>query len=231
MLKITHISQIEIYSQEWDEIRLGRFTSSKASSLMGDKILTQDAISYIDQKVGEELTGYSTATEDEQIDDENTQWGNEWEPAAIRKFGEIKGIEYLVTRRVICDPATRFSSTPDGIWVHNKSLDGLEYNVSTLEVKCPRKFARYSLLWRCKTPADLKKASSKYYWQTVDQMDNCDSAVGYFGAFHPKYPEGANIRIIQFNKMDLWDDFKLLKERKKLAVAKFEELRRDFLGI
>jgi hypothetical protein len=231
MLKKEQISRVIIHTPEWDMLRLGRFTSSKMSTLMGEKPLSLGAISYIDQKVGEELTGKTTATDDEIIEDENTAWGNEWEPFAIRKFAEIKGIEYLVTRTVILGKDPHFSSTPDAIWVHNESLDQTEYNVSTLEVKSPRKYHRFGMLYRCKTPADLKARDAKYYWQTMDQMDNCDSALGYFAAFHPDYPPGSNIRIIEFNKLDLWDEFKFLRQRKALAVEKFNEFRQEFLGI
>jgi hypothetical protein len=229
MLLKSNISHVMIYTDEWDKVRTGRFTSSKISALLGDKPFTSGALSYIDQKVGEELTGICVSAE-EQIDDENTEWGKEYEPMAIRRFSKIMGIEYLVTQRVIFNPDRRFSSTPDGIWVHNESLNKLEYNVSTLEVKCPRKFTRYNPLFRCKTPHDVRRYSASYFWQTIDQMDNCDSAEGYFAAFHPLYPEGSNMRIIKFEKMNLWEEFRLLKQRKKLAEEKFNEFILEFRG-
>jgi hypothetical protein len=107
MLKKSHISNIEIYTDEWDKARLGRFTSSRISMLMGDKFSTNDCIGYIYHKVGEIITMKSTATEDDVIEDENTSWGRENEPAAIRKFGQKMGIEFLVTQKMILDPETQ----------------------------------------------------------------------------------------------------------------------------
>lgn len=231
MLKNKHISDIAIYSSEWDASRLGRFTSSRIHCLMGDKPLTEGAMTYIYHKVGEEVTGKTTA-EDEQIEDENTQWGKDYEPEAIRKFGIAKGLDFLVTQKMIFDPEKRFSSTPDAIWVHNKSvLKENEYNVSTLEVKCPRKYHKFIPLYQCKTPDALKKFNKTYYWQVLDQMDNCDSAMGYFVCYHPLFPADTNLNIIEFKKLEMWDEFKKIKERKALAIEVFEKLRNEFMGI
>jgi hypothetical protein len=199
--------------------------------MMGKEPFTEGAMTYIYHKVGEELTGRSTA-QDEVLEDENTDWGNTYEPDAIKRFGQIKQLDFLVTQRLISDPESRFSSTPDAIWVHGASLlkEG-QYNVSTLEVKCPRKYHKFIPYFQCHTPEDLKKFNKIYYWQVLDQMYNCDSAVGYFMAFHPLFPESKNYRIIEFRKIDLWDDFKLMAIRKKLAVDKFEEIRKQFLEI
>ncbi len=231
MLHKNHISNIEIYSDAWHQFRIGKFTSSRMSVLIGDNEFSQGAMTYIYQKVGEELTGQTTAEMDDQIEDENTIWGLQYEPECLRRFQEIKKIEFLATQKLISNPDKRFSSTPDAIWVHNICLNQEEYNVSTAEVKCPRKYHKFIPLYNCKTPAQLKAFNKNYYWQVLDQMDNCGSALGYFICFHPLFPEGKNIRVTEFRKIDLWDDFKLLAQRKKTAVAKFEELRFEFMGV
>ncbi len=229
MLKVSHISNIQIYTPEWDIARIGRCTSSNASNIMGDKFSTNDCVSYVYQKAGELITMKSTATDDEVIEDENTSWGREYEPAAIRKFSEVKGIKYLVTQKMILNPDNYFSSTPDAIWIHGQSVSKPdEYNVSTLEVKCPRKYPRYIPLWRCKTPEALKKFSKKYYWQVLDQMDNCDAQIGYFACFHPLFPPETCISIIEFKKIELWDEFKLLKERKAMYLKHLKEIVGEF---
>jgi hypothetical protein len=229
MLKKSHISNIQIYTNEWDIARLGRGTSSNISHIMGEKFTTQDCVSYVYQKAGELITMKSTALEEDVIEDENTAWGRENEPAAIRRFGQIKQIEFLVTQKLIMNPDSHFSSTPDAIWIHSASvLKDDEYNVSTLEVKCPRKYPRYIPLWQCQTPEDLKKFSKKYYWQVIDQMDNCDSHIGYFACFHPLFPEATNMRIIEFRKIDMWPDFIKLKERKAMFVKYLDAIRLEF---
>lgn len=230
MLKKEQISKIIIYSPEWHQFRLGRATSSKWVTQMSEKPLGDAAMTYIFQKVGEELTGQSTA-EDDSIEDENTIWGLTNEPLALKLLQEVKQIEFLATQNIIFDVNERFSSTPDAIWIHGESISQLEYNVSTVEIKCPRKYHKYIPLFKCKTPAHLKSFNKQYYWQVLDQMHICDSAVGYFMCFHPLFPEGANHNIIEFRKMDLWDDFKLIKQRKKLFIDSFEQERSHMIGV
>lgn len=227
MLKKENISQAKIYSDEWQLCRRGKFTSSKISCLMGERGLAQGAFSYIDQKLGEIMTNH--VSDEEEFEDENTAWGNMYEPHAISKFHTVNNVEFLVTQRLIHAPDSHYSSTPDAIWVHGEALNQLEYNVSTLEVKCPRKFYRFNKFFRCKTPENLLKTEPKYYWQVLDQMDNCDSAVGYFAVYHPQYPPDCNYNQIQFKKIDLWDDFKKLKQRKKEAVELMIKWMGEFL--
>lgn len=230
MLHKSHISKIEIYTPEWDAARLGRMTSSRIVALTAKEGFGTGAISYIDQKACEFVTGKVSAPEDEIIDDENTLWGLEWEPKALNSFGVKMGLKYLVVQRMIFNPQSRFSSTPDALWVIESSVFEEDcYNVASVEVKCPRKYPRFMLLYRCTTPAMLKKTDPKYYWQVIDQMDNCGSSRGYFVAYHPYFPPEKNMRIIEFNKIDLWDDFKFLKQRKDMALIKFTEVASEFL--
>lgn len=229
MLNKNWISNIEAYSEEWRLMRLGKFTSSKIHCLMTKKPLTEDSISYINQKVGEILTGHATTSKDDQIDTEDTAWGVVNEPLAMREFARIKNLKFLVVGKMIHEPGSRFSSTPDGLWIISSSLTKEDhYNVASLEVKCPNRYHTFIPLYRCKTPADLKLENRGYYWQVVDQMDNCCASVGYFAVFHPLFPAGNNMRIIEFNKIDLWDDFSLLQQRKKQALEIFNQVYSEF---
>lgn len=230
MLSTSQISNIQIYTAEWYVSRIGRATSSSIYTIMGDKFSTVDYVAYVYQKAGELVTGKST--EDENIvEDENTAWGRENELSAIMRFSKIMGIQYMVVQKMIIGKDDHFSSTPDAIWVRGESvLNKDEYNVSTLEVKCPRKFTTYIPLWECHTPEQLKRVNKKYYWQVLDQMDNTDAAVGYFVCYHPLFPAETNTRIIEFRKIDLWDDFLKLKERKSMFVNHVEKIKAMFLG-
>lgn len=229
MLKKEQISKIKIYSDEWHLFRIGKMTSSKWHTQMGDKPLTEAALTYLYHKVGEELTGQSTSL-DEQVEDENTIWGITNEPKALDLFSKVMQVRFITNQNIIVSLDGRFSSTPDAIWVHNESSNQQEYNVSSIEVKCPRKYHTYIPLFRCKTPAQLKAFNKNYYWQTIDQMFLCDSAVGYFMCFHPLFPPPGNYNIIEFRKIDLWDDFKLMVQRKRLALDKFDEIKREMLS-
>ena len=229
MLHKDWISNIEIYSEAWDQMRLGKFTSSKIHCLMTKKELTEDGIAYIHQKAGELLSGRSTCGEEDKIEDESTVWGITNEPVAIQEFGQKMGIKFLVVGKMIHQPGSRFSSTPDALWVLNSSvIKENHYNVASVEVKCPHKFHRFIPLYQCKTTKDLKAKSKNYYWQVLDQMDNCCAAVGYFVVYHPYFPAGNNMRIIEFRKIDLWDDFSFLQQRKKQALEIFGHIYSEF---
>lgn len=228
MLHKDHISNIEIYSDAWQLIRRGRFTSSRINCLCLDKEFAEGAMTYIYHKVGEVLTGQTLADMDDVVEDENTTWGLQYEPDAINELGRRMKIKFLVTQKLIMNPDKHFSSTPDAIWPISLCENGYEYNVRTIEVKCPRKYHKFIPFYRAKTPAEVRKLSRVYYWQVLDQMDNCGSAVGYFAVYHPLFPKDANMNIVTFNKMDLWEDFKLLQSRKKSAIEKFEEILAEF---
>jgi hypothetical protein len=234
MLAKARISKIKILSDEWFDSRLGKFTSSEIHFLMNDKFLTTGMYSYVFRKVGEVLTGESVKGE---IETDAMRWGAAEEANAVKKFAIHYGISQIVCQQLITEPGSRFGSTPDGIIVHGESTDQLKYDVSTVEVKCPPTYASYIGLALCETPQNLKWESRQYYWQVLDQMDNCDCLNGYFVAYHPKFKQGG-MRIIEFRKMQEWGvedgkkiqypivkDIALLKARKQLAVEKFDEIK------
>lgn len=224
MLKKSHITNIEIYSDAWHGFRRGKLTSSRMVSIVGEKSIPETGNNYIYQKVGEELTGVSNDKEISEFN-EDMEWGNKYEPEAIKAFGKKMGVEFLVTQKLISAPGSRFSSTPDAIWVHGECLlDSDEYNVSTAEGKCPRTYHRFIQLYMCKTPMDVLKIDKTYFWQTIDQMQQCGAAVGYFFVYHPLFPAGSDLNIVTFKQMELWDYFKKLSDRKKEAIQKFEEV-------
>lgn len=225
MLHKSFISDIKIYSPEWNAVRSGRLTSSRIHVLLAEKNLTVGAMSYLYQKAGESITGHNTEDDDDIIEDENTAWGIMNEPLALNKFGLSRGIKYLVTQKVIYDPSGRTSSTPDALWIIDSSVFKEDcYNVATVEVKCPRKYPRFFPLFACNTPADLKLKNSSYYWQVIDQMSTCQAALGYFVVFNPTFPAHKNLKVIEFRKIDIWEDFRKLEQRKKEAVQILGEI-------
>jgi hypothetical protein len=227
MLKKSKISKIKIHSDEWHESRLAKFTSSEIHNLMGGTFNT-----YVRTKVGEELTGRSAKGE---IDVEATRWGSFHEADAIKKFGNKMGLEFIICQQLVTEEGSRFGSTPDGLIVSRISPDETEYEVETAEVKCPITFSNYLLLFECDTPQDLKNAEKKYYWQVLDQMDNCEALRGHFIAYHPDFKAG-NMKHIVFEtnqcidtpkgkKFPIYDDMKLLRQKKAEAVVSFDILR------
>jgi len=227
MLKKSKISHIKIYSDEWHASRLAKFTSSDIHFLTGSSFQR-----YVRLKVGEEITGKSAKGE---IDVEATRWGGFYEADAVQKFGQKMGYEFLIVQQLITEDGSRFGCTPDFLNVTRISPDETEYEVETGEVKCPPTYDNYLLLFECETPQDLKSAKKEYYWQVLDQMDNCEAIKGHFIAYHPDFRAG-NMKHIVFDKMQsiatakgksfpLYDDLKFLREQKKKAVIEFERLR------
>ncbi len=227
MLLKSSISKIEIYSDEWYAHRLSKFTSSGIAALTAEKMGNEAALTYIYKKVGESLTGTRSSIE---VDTEATQWGLAYETEGLKKFGEQMGLKFITTQTLIWNIDSLFASTPDALIVRKESTDGLAYDVSTVEIKCPPTFNNYIPLWFCETPEDVKRFDRKYYWQVIDQMDNCDCLNGYFVVYHPEF-KAANFKAIEFRKINLMPDFKFLKERKKWAEQKFNEIRDKMLSV
>lgn len=232
MLKKSKISGTKILSDQWHTNRLAKFTSSEIHLITYPSGLTDGSINYIRRKVGEELTGRSARGE---IDVEATRWGAFHEAEAIKKFGQLKGLDWIIVQQLICDLDGRFGCTPDGLIVLRESPDKTEYEVETVEVKCPPSFDYYIGLFECETPADLKKENRQYYWQVLDQMENCEALVGHFVVYHPDFRAG-NIKLIKFDTMaseqtdkgkvfPLYNDLKFLRERKKMAEVEFNKIR------
>ncbi len=229
MLKKSKISHIKIHSDEWANSRLAKFTSSEIHNLMGGSFDR-----YVRQKVGEFMTGRSAKGEME-VDVNATRWGvmNEYE--AIQKFGKKEGLEFVIAQQLITETGSRFGCTPDFLKIIRISPDETEYEVETGEVKCPFTFENYIALFECETPQDVKKEKKEYYWQDLDQMENCEAIRGHFVAYHPEFRSG-NMRHIIFDKMQqivgakgqkvfpIYDDLKLLKEQKTKAVLEFHRL-------
>lgn len=226
MLLKSHITDIEVHSEEWHKMRLAKFTSSEWHNLMGTKWPTEVALSYVYKKCGEELTGISARDE---VSTPATNHGLLYEGEAIRKYAESKGLKFVVVQKLITEPGSRFGSTPDFLIVHNESQDQLSYNVSTGEVKCPLSFNAYIELFLCNTPEDVKAVSKMYYWQVISQMDMCGALVGFLIVYHPDFKSGG-MKVIEFKKINLVPEFKLVAERKVLAIQKFEEIRSKLLA-
>ncbi len=226
MLLKSSITNILIHSEDWFSGRLAKFTSSEWHFLMGAKGLGETGLKYIYRKIGEELTGIPCRKE---ISTEATEHGHQYEPENLLKFGQKMGIDFLVTQKLIVPVNGRIGSTPDAIWVLNESEDKLSYNVCTVEAKCPPSYDNYIGLWKCKTPADVKKFEPKYYWQVLHQMMVCDCLRGYLSIYHPHFKVG-QLNVIEFRKIDLVPEFKLMAERSKEALEIFESTRNEMMA-
>lgn len=225
MLAIKNITNIQMLSDEWFAARLAMLTASENYFLMGDKFLTNDANSYIYRKIYEELSGLPSKDE---INSKATEHGHKYEAEGIREYGNSVGLEFVVVQKLIHEEGTRFSSTPDFLVRHNESIDKLYWNVTTGEVKCPLG-AKFIAAARCKTPQDVYKLDKQYFWQPIWQMDACDALNGLLIIYNPFVKVG-KLNVINFRKLELRAEFKLVAERKIQAEKYFNEVRDEFLN-
>lgn len=246
MLKKAHISLIKPAKDEesyakWKEARLAKFTSSEIHYLTYPTGLTDGSMSYIRRKVGEELTG-KPARDDFETD--ATRHGLLHEEAAVRKFGIKMGLTFVVVQQLISEPGTRFGGTPDALILLRESPDGTEYEVETVEVKCPPSFDAYIALFECDTPQQVKLVNRAYYWQVLDQMLLCGALRGHFVIYHPDFKAGNHKTITFVVNQDVPDpkdpkkkifpihaDLKILKERKDMALVKFDQIRSKLMAV
>lgn len=234
MLLKSRISGIIAGSEVWQTARLAKFTSSNAFKLCGARGLGELGYNYIRTRVGEEMTGISS---EKDLDLEQFRWGLHYESEAVNEYGLYFKIKFIVVQQLIING--RFGSTPDGLIILSESPDGLEYQVETLEVKCPTSYDAYMRLFECNSPRDLKDCEPKYYWQVIDQMEMADAMIGNFMAYHPEFKAG-NKRMLKFDKRyseeckdgkkiyPINEDIKLLRSRKIEAEQEFNK-RRDKL--
>lgn len=230
MLKVENISNVRIHTDEWRMARLSKFTSSMIYTQCGEKPYTSGALTYIHERVGESLSGVPAKYE---ISTDATNWGLLHESDNLRKFAEYRGIDYMVTQVLITSPGSKFGSTPDGI-IPLKKYDG-GWEVETVEAKCLPSYGLFVECALCNSPEEIKKISEakKFYWQTLDQMDNCGALRGWLSFYHPEFRAGG-FKAIEFRLMQskqLSEDMKLLRTRKEMAEQKFNEVRDKLLNI
>lgn len=211
----------------WDA-KLARFTSSEWSNLMSESSIDKAGLNYIYKKVGEKMTGMSSSKD---FSSEATEHGLDYERDGLVAFSEwafstgeaTKDID-MKTQRLIID-GERCGGTPDGLWVNSEREDSL--TVRTVEVKCPFSFDGYIRLFKCNTPADVKKITRegvKYYWQVLHQMAMCESLIGYLVAYQPHFSSG-KIKVIKFDTQDnlIRQEIKKVNERKEQAITIFND--------
>lgn len=180
--------QSEQGSQNWFDIRAGRFTASEIFRLMkpgerlmtdaelaarpktgsgsktkwiqDDSVLATDAETYVHQKVAETLTGECP----ERVFSYATRHGEEWEPYAVEYFCQKYGYEYEVVAFV--PVGDHFGGSPDR-YVRPVGAD--LYNEG-LEIKCPYNAANQVQYLMLSDQWDLKRMFPDYYWQVMANL-------------------------------------------------------------
>jgi YqaJ-like viral recombinase domain len=232
MINKNRITNLKISTPEWNQFRLGRFTSSQIYKICGEKGFGELGNGYIRTRYFEQKSGIST---DQEILNESVVHGNVNEPVALRRLAAKYGFEFLATQLAVEGEDSRFSSTPDAL-IMSANLDGINYELETIEVKCfqPDRHIECAM---CETPQDVKSVDKKTYWQVLHQMQICHALRGYLVYFHPDLPENeAGLNVIEFRKaqqingkFNILEDMKFLILRQKLALEELEKIETKFL--
>lgn len=235
MLLKNRISKIDPYTESWHQEKLGKLSSSEIHNVIGE---SKGMLSYIYRKVGEELTGVPAKSE---IQTEATINGHVFEPIALREYMQANDIKFYVESKLVHGSNPKFCSTPDGLIIKAERKEEDGWDVWPVEVKCPLTYEAFISLYVCETPFDVLKIKPAYFWQLMDQIDNCGALNGVFIVYHPDFVVGGkqglhkaiNFRIMEEvdKKFPLKKQLDLLRERKNAALKKYDEVKQKILDL
>lgn len=201
-------------TEEWDKMRIGRFTSSEMYKLMTSPKtkeakeaghLSETALTYVTEKVGETLTGMAN---------KNSYafplvYGKETEAQAIEVFCERTGFIW-----------DEIGFVPFGDHAGG-SPDGIINEVDILEVKCPFAIDTQVDYLQLTDQWDLMRLKPAYYWQCMSNLLFTGKSKCHFVSFDPRYPEKQQIVHIEVKPIS--SDFDKITDR--IAKAVEEKLR------
>lgn len=201
-------------TQQWRDIRAGKFTSSEMWRLMGEprsKAAKEagewgdEAITYINIKVAEELTGH--------IHDSPTaaslERGTDLEPVAKKHFSALMGREVFEA----------------GFKVYNAhaggSIDG-DADGPIIEIKAPYNSGNHVEYMKLKKGIELQTQFPKIWWQIQSNLLFNDKVMCYFVSFDPRFPEKQKMKIVEVYAHK--EDQEKLKSRIEKAIQSKKKL-------
>lgn len=121
-------------SQEWFDVRKGRFTASEIHNLLGKQGMGKTGESYCFKLASEIVFGID---EEENFESWDMKRGRQLEPVAFEKFKELKYLDFVDVQEAYFFPyGDDAGASPDGI----TSDEG------GLEIKCPRPMKLFQLI-------------------------------------------------------------------------------------
>lgn len=217
---------VEQGTQEWFDLRMGRFTASQIHRLMSDPklkadrekgLLSEGAKTYVAECTAEVLTGERQG----QFSSDTTEWGNLNEPKAALYYNLMTGNDSNPTG--FFEITEESGASPDLI-VTEDGIEGLA------EIKCPDNPAhhiKYFMMpeliefrdtenrFELKDCTTFIKLAKPYYWQIQCNLlatgyDWCD-----FVSFRPDMPEASQMIIVRIYR----DEVHLNKMKEKIEKA------------
>jgi putative phage-type endonuclease len=178
-------------SKEWFDERLGRFTASRISELLGGKGLGLTGEGYVFEKAVEIVFGKD---EDDDFTTFDMKRGVELEPLAFRKFQEIKELEFIEVQEAYFFPFKEYAgASPDGIVGSN----------AVLEIKCPRSGKFFNLVAK-----GIDAIDKAYIDQMQMQMMCSNSIKCHF------------FNYLIFNGVEMWHEIIVNRDEKRIDLIK-----------
>jgi hypothetical protein len=215
-------------SKAWDKVRLGRFTGSglgklftepKTKSCREAAQLSQTAITYIEEKAMEVITGESQG----EFSSRATDWGNEWEEHALKEIAKAIGSSEDKTK---LKPNFKLYGTYSGA-----SPDAyMEYKGTPVgvELKCPFNSVNHMRHSRVTSAEQLKEHDSDYYWQVQSNIFFHKMPLWLFCSYDPRQPEHRRLHIAEIYAVP--EDHELLLHKMEKAEAMKQELIQYWLA-
>jgi len=206
--------QVKQRSQDWIELRRGKFTASEIHKLMGKSFgetldkWTGTAQTYIMEKVAE-----SFSTESQPLSSIEIRWGNENEPFGKAHYELIFGEEIEDIGFVLWSKNKECGCSPDG-FVKGKNRG--------MELKCPYTLKSHIESFFINTNEQFKASKTNYYWQVMSSMMFTGYREWDFVSFHPYFKPEQRLSCIEIIADD--KEFTFLAERLQAAVITRDKL-------
>lgn len=224
------MSASEQGSDNWFDVRAGRFTSSEIHRLMksGSRLMTAtelaarpkegkgskskyiedpnemspDTVTYIRQKVAETLTGMAP----QPTFSHATAHGDTWEPYAAEYYSK--------TYKVDLEPAG-FKVVGDhaGGSIDRKIVGVNEF----LEIKCPYNSANQVGYLSLVDQWDLKRENPEYYWQAMSNLYFGGFDLCHFATFDPRMKADKH-KLFVMKIKPIAEDIDLINTKLEVAV-------------
>jgi hypothetical protein len=202
-------------SDGWNLARVGRFTASEMYKLMTDPRsksdkdagkLSEGAMTYVNQKVAEVLTGQPKSESYAYP----LVYGKELEPQAIEYFLKRTGFTYEPAMFVPFGDHS--GGSPDG-YINENEL---------IEVKCPFQSENQVDYLMLTDQWDIKRNHPNHYWQCMSNLLFTEKEKLHFVAYDPRM-ENEKHRLVHIEIKPVSEDFERITT--KLAKAIEEKLK------
>ena len=223
-------------SENWLNVRAGRFTASENHRLMksGFRPMTEvelkarpktgkgsaskfiedptsisdDTLTYIYEKVAETLTGEPK----NEVFSAATSWGDTWEPWAAEYFAKETGFELEVIGFV-----------PWGDHAGGSVDRGIVGKDEFLEIKCPFNSKNQIEYLMLSDQFDLKRMYPNHYWQIVSNAMFTKKTLCHFATFDPRMIDKKH-KMFYIQVIPTAEEYELLAIKLKYAEVEKQKI-------